>query len=182
MCTSHLQSSEGRPGFSEEDPANPQIQPFPTPHQALFHAVDPCSCRLVLRFGSHGEFPLDPVLSSPTSLYLNPFVSKISFGVLCLFFSLFHGKLLRMYKYVFSLENRFLYILGLWFLRQVGLQKWRLPREFISGGPSASGWHSFLGLAIPWKLLSFLKPQYVWAGHTSLIIFSLVLQAPECFM
>lgn len=50
-------------------------------------------------------------------------------------FSLFHGKLLRMYKYVFSLENRFLYILGLWFLRQMGLQKWRLPRELASGRP-----------------------------------------------
>lgn len=134
--------------LSEEDLASPQLWPFPTPHQVPSQAIGPSSCRLVLRFGSRREFPLAPVFSSPTSLYLNPFVSKIPFGVLCLFFPLFHGKLLRMYKYVFSLENRFLYILGLWFLRQAGLQTWRLPRELIPGRP-----------------FSFRKTRFFWTSH-----------------
>lgn len=73
-------------GLSEEDSASPQLWPFPTLHWALSHAIGPSSCGLVLRFGSGREFPLDPVHFSPTSLYLNPFVSKIPFGVLCLFF------------------------------------------------------------------------------------------------
>lgn len=73
-------------GLSEEDSASPQLWPFLTLHRAPSHAIGPSNCGLVLRFGSGREFPLDPVLSSPTSLYLNPFVSKIPFGVLCLFF------------------------------------------------------------------------------------------------
>lgn len=168
-------------GLSEEDPAAPPAPAIPDPIPGSL----PC-CGLVLRFGSRREFPLDPVFSSPTSLYLNPFVSKIPFGVLCLFFfPLLHGKLLRMYKYVFSLENRFLYILGLWFLRQAGLQKWRLPRKLLSGGPSASERHSPLGPATPWQPLSFLKPRDCslgWPDISHHILLGSVFQFGLCLL
>lgn len=83
-------------------------------------------------------------------------------------FSLFHGKLLRMYKYVFSLENRFLYILGFVVPGASESAGMEVARGTHIRRPFSFRMALFSGARHPLGTPSFLKPQDCSLGWTDI--------------